>query len=102
MSWRGVTDEWAEKKGRGKHFCDVGWTAKDSHVLTPTEPGAVELGNIKTHASHCTHANAHYTQPAPEGRFNHGDTHLRAVAAAWRRRRLQPSLDVRRDEQSER
>lgn len=51
--------------------------------------------SMQTH----TYLDAHYTQTVFEGRFNHGDTHLKAVVAAWPW--LWPSLDARRDEQSE-
>lgn len=99
MSWCGVTDEWVEERGRGKHYCNTVWTVRDpctpTHVHSPTHIHAhLNLGACKH-----THADAHYTQTVFEGRFNHGDTHLRAVLAAWRW--LWPSLDARRDEQSE-
>lgn len=101
MSWCGVTDEWVEERGRGKHYCNTDWMVRDpctpthSHVRAHTH---LNLGACK-HTSSRSHADAHYTQTVFEGRCNHGDTHLRAVVAAWRWLRL--SLNARRDEQSE-
>ncbi len=92
MSWCGVTDEWVEERGRGKHYCNTVWMVRNqrspTHAHPPTHAHThthtLELEIMQTHTSHRTHADAHYTQAVFEGRFNHGDTHLRAVVAAWR------------------
>ncbi len=70
-----------------------------THTHVHAHTHTLELGSMQTHTSSRTHEDAHYTRTVFEGRFNHGDTHLEAVVAAWRW--LWPSLDARRDEQSE-
>lgn len=90
MSWCGVTDEWVEERGRGKHYCNTAW--------------AVEACSSYPHAptyAQPSHANTLVQIPARrlfEGRFNHADTRLGAtVVAAWQ----WPSPDAHRDEQSQ-
>lgn len=92
MSWCGVTDEWVEERDRGKHYCNTVWLVRDPCTPTHAHPHThtLELGSMQTHTSSHTQADAHYTQTVFEGRFNHGDTHLGAVVAAWRW--LWPSL----------
>lgn len=69
-----------------------------THTSTPTYAHAhLNLGACK-HTRHVALTQMHTTHKSVfEGRFNHGDTHLRAAAWRWR----WPSLDARRDEQSE-
>lgn len=38
MSWCGVTDEWVEERGRGKHYCNTVWTERDPCTPTHAHP----------------------------------------------------------------
>ena len=38
MSWCGVTDEWVEERGRGKHYCNTVWTVRDPCTPTHAHP----------------------------------------------------------------
>ena len=74
-----------------------------THTRTPTHTHRYTHTHLNSrackHTRQLTRRCTLHTQTAFEGRFNHGDTHLGAVVAAWRW--LWPSLDARRDEQSE-
>ena len=59
MSWCGVTDEWVEERGRGKHYCNTVWTVRDPctpthahpHTHTDTHTHTLELKSMQTHTS---------------------------------------------------
>lgn len=99
------TGEAGAQRWVGEEWLMSGWR-RESEVNTI----AIQSGHwgtrvhphMHSHVHTHTHTHIHQValiQPVFEGRFNHGDTHLGAVVAAWRW--LQPSLGARWDEQSE-
>lgn len=62
MSWCGVTDEWVEERGRGKHYCNTVWTVRDTctptqahlHMHTRTWTREHASTHVMSHSRRCT------------------------------------------------